>query len=680
MDEFKHEEEVLEKVKGIIKRDIEEREANCQRGIDEVKQLSQYHWDNKSEMDYVERINSRRHVNNLASVTNEGLNALRKLRKALDNPYVGKIIYEVDDSTEELYIGLTTIMEEDIEVVDWKSPVAELFYKSKIGKTSYKAPGGVIECDLKGRKQIKIVNGELKRVIDTKYFIEDEMLQEVLNLPTTDKMKTIIGTIQEEQNEIIRNVRDKNIIVAGCAGSGKTSVALHRLSFLLYADKKSDNSNMLVLSPSDIFSSYISDVLPNLGEQNVLQTTFTDFIETFTKGFETIESFRDFISKYYDRTYTEEENKKNKIKCSKEFAEALDKFITRYSNSLTFSDDVYYKNRSIPQSTLNFLYKIQRGRNALEKLDGLVESLRSSFLKEGYVIDEGIMTDILKKALLKQKNPKTIYNEFLKSDEFVSLYGKKDKIEGKSISYPDVISMLYLYFELYGYPENTLIHHLVVDEVQDYSILQMKMIKNLFRGASITFLGDTNQRINPYFCYESLKELQKVFPSSKYYELNKAYRSSTEIMEYSKQIINDDRIIPVRNQSIPIKKKEVSKKELVREIVEDIDTLKKDGLQRLCIITKSAKERDALYEVLKDVVPDIKVISKDKDALESTHVLSTSYDSKGLEFDAVISYNDLDNPYEEEEKYLYFVASTRAEHCLIVINEPEKVMKLDRKK
>lgn len=656
--------------------EIKEEEKSCDKKINEVRSLSKFHWENSSEMDTIENLTSMNYINNMALRTNEKLARLRKLRIARNNPFFGKIEVSFDqEDKEDFYIGITSILKDNELIInDWRSPIANLFYNSKLGDASYKAPVGKIDCKLLGKEQIKIKDGKVTRVIDSNIHITDEELQETLSKSSSDKMKNIVNTIQEEQNEVIRNVSDKNIIVQGCAGSGKTSVALHRLSYLLYNNRKLNENNMLIFSPSDTFSSYISNVLPDLGDNNVLETTFSDFANSFLKKVDKIESFTEFISNYYDQVFTKEENELNRFKFSDEFKMALDTFIQKFVDSYKFTSDIEIDDAYVPYRYMNNVLENCTGLPLQEKIDILTESVCSLYKNKiinTYLVRMAISRNLIKPAF----DPISTMNKFLESDEFVSSFGKQGKkISRKKIGYPDLIGILYLNFEFMGYPKNDLIHHLVIDEVQDYSPLQMCMIKKMFEGASLTVLGDANQTINPYYKYDSLEDMKKTLGECKYLELNKAYRSSKEIMEYVKEILDDTKIIPVRNSSDnEVLIKEVDKNSLFRNLVSDILTLKENGLDRICIITKNSNELNSIYDVLKDFI-DLTII-KDDIKLNNNTFISTSYNAKGLEFDAVISYNNLEDSYNEEDKYLYYVALTRAQHSLIVYNEPKCLRK-----
>ena len=681
MSEMEYEQNKLDIARSLIKKELDVLEDSCSQNLDSFDKEREYYYDTLPEMDDYERAFTEMLIDTSASMTNNGLAILRKLRKALVNPYKGKIIYEIDDEDNECYIGLTTIVDDNITIVDWRSPIADLFYDSPIGKTSYEAPIGKVDCVLKERKQIKIKEGKVIRVVSSKDHLDDDILQEILNEASSEKMKDIIGTIQKEQNMVIRNTNDK-LIVQGCAGSGKTSVALHRLAYLLYKDKNSKEENMLVISPNDTFSEYINSVLPSMGDGPVEEKTFNDFTKMFGKEFTKIESFREFITNYYEGLYNNEEEKSIRFKMSSEYKKSLDKFITNYFNNIKFKNDVKYNGLVYPSSFLNRMLEFPNIKELpiQDKVDELTEIVYNNFAKKDRKASRNVIKKTIEKTLgIEKIDAKKLYNSFLSSEEFTSYTNRKEKLDKGVLSFPDSIGLIYMFYELKGYPKNVDIHHLVIDEVQDYTPLQMEIICKKYEGASITALGDVNQTINPFFKYDSLEELNKIIgANSKYIELNKAYRSTKNIMEYSNEIISNSNIVPIRTKDVPIVFKEVDKKDLARELVTDIAKLKEEGQNRICIITKGIRERDALYEVLKEAVPNIKVISKDEDSFKDVS-LSTSYDSKGLEFDAIINYNDRDNEYEDSDKYLYYVASTRAEHKLVVYNEPHKIKKIGGK-
>ena len=678
--DYEREKEYLEKILKIIHTQIDELGDKFDEAYKKLCNDNKMHWE-ELPSNIFDRSISESNLKSQVEVLDRKLVEGRRLIAAKDSPYFGLIGVSFDEDDKEDYrIGYTTIYDKygDPVILDWRTKIAELFVNSKLGKTSYQSPTGeTIECNLDTRKQIKIKNAKLERIVDTDVHIDDDVLQEVLSKSSDSKMRNIVSTIQEEQNEVIRNIKDKTIIVEGKAGSGKTSIGLHRLAYLLYYDRKSTSNNMLIFSPSDVFSSYISSVLPELGEENVLETTFKDFSESFINGFSKLESYTEFVAKYYNNENTEEKNKLNEFKFSKEFKKILDDFVIKKSSTYHFRDDFSMNGLTIVKDYLNNLLDSEsfKGYPFYERVDMLADVIIKN-IKEKNLFTKEKLVNKLKSELVTSYSHRKNYNEFLESDEFKEASGMTDKIQNnKYLEYPDIIGMLYLYFEMFGYPENNIIHHVVIDEAQDYTPLQLTMIKKMCDGATFTVLGDSDQTINPYYKYNSLEEMKEVLGISKYMELNKAYRSSPEIMEYASKITDKPIVSVRRSENVPVDIKEVDKKDLFTTLVKDVLNLKENGYERICIITKNNNDAKAIYEGLKDEIDNITILSDDKKGLEYKTSISPVYISKGLEFDAVINYNNKEDEYEDKDKYLYYVASTRAQHSLTIYNEPEKILK-----
>ena len=311
-----------------------------------------------------------------------------KLKSVREKPYYGNIRIAFDDTDKEEYrIGYMTINGKDglPVVIDWRNDIAKLYYDAKTGKTSYTCPNGEIDCVLESRQQIDIEKGKVKRVVDTEIHVDDDFLQEVLAKSSSGKMKDIVTSIQEEQNEVIRNMTDKTLIVEGRAGSGKTSVGLHRLAYLLYKDRYSTSNNMLIFSPSDVFSDYISNVLPALKENNVMQSTFKNFSESFLTGFERLESYTEFVARYYNGENSERTNQLNKFKFSSDFSKLLDEFIMKKADSYRFRKDFSYNGINIKVEKLNELLETEfKGYQLDEKIKRIVDYLRVARLDGKY--------------------------------------------------------------------------------------------------------------------------------------------------------------------------------------------------------------------------------------------------------------------------------------------------------
>lgn len=544
-----------------------------------------------------------------------------------------------------------------------------MFYNYELGKSEYKAPTGKVTGKILSKFQFKIQEGKLVRCFKSDINIDDEYLQEVLSNSSTDKMKNIVSTIQREQNTIIRNDDDQYLVVQGVAGSGKTSVALHRIAYLLYKDLALKSSNVLIFSPNDVFSDYISNVLPELGEENVLKSTFNEFALAYLKPYKNIESYSEFLERVYSDKTTSEEERILTYKMSDQCKREIDDFIENYENTIDFGKGFTLKGRIFTNDQLKELFNVKYKKLPYkERLETIAEYICNT---------AGISVKKNSKQVLKHLQNITgiTYSQF---DLYKSFLSSK-KIIGKTIQdkilYEDITPLIYLYFKTNGFPNYNYIRQIVIDEAQDYSKFQIEMLKNIFKNASFTILGDVHQTINPYYRYESLRELQEIFINAKYLELNKTYRSSEEIIDYSNRVLGLSNICAIRrNTNIKVETKEVANSELKETIAKDIENMNELRIQKIAIITRDMIDANKVYKLIRKSKEDtIQLISSSTHTVSSPIIVIPSYLSKGLEFDGVIACNNSERNYDDTEKNLYYVVCTRAQHKLNVYNEPVKI-------
>lgn len=669
-EELKKEVLYLKETLKILKNIIEKESDSIEIQKTNVNEMKKYIWENSGVLDDIEVMVSMRDVNKEVDFTNKNIKNINALRKSLSSPYFGRVDFSYDDDIISVYIGINGIIENlKNYVFDWRSPIASLFYNYGVGKAEYTAPMGKIQGDILLKRQYKIFNGKIKRCFESDINIDDEYLQEILSSASSKKMTNIVNTIQKEQNMIIRNVDDKHLIVQGIAGSGKTSVALHRIAYLLYNEKKLTNNNVLIFSPNEVFSDYISNVLPELGEQNVLQTTFSDFASSYIGG--DIESFTNFLERYYNNENICLENQKhNKIKLSNEFKKEIDIFLKDYISTARFVKGLSINGKKITREELNRIFQ--------EKFDNREVSRRLEDMSKylgGYKKEfKRKIFQKLKELLTIDTNPIEVYNKILSKNN-LSIDKEKTKFNSngkiKKLSYSDLLPLMYINFELNGYPNARTIKHVIIDEAQDYTLLQFDILKKIFNSASFTILGDVNQTINPFYKYNNLNDINSIFNNKgKYIELTKTYRSSQEIIEFSNNILGIDNACSVRHSnSIPVEFREVDKNEIRKILVENVHKMEEQNMKRIAIITKSNEEVINLYNELKKDLTKLKMINNSKDFKIGNLVILPSYISKGLEFDGVIIYTDKENEYQEKDKYLFYVVCTRAQHALSIYNQ-----------
>ena len=274
-EEYQKEKKILRKVLKLLDNNLSELGEDVIQDEENLVEFKKMMWENASSFDSGEAQQVMYATALEADKAYKKQQYFKRLCKIKDKPYFASIVFK-DDQGEiyNIYMSLTYLKDEDTNNIlyDWRSPICSMFYDYETGPASYKAPGGEYHGELKRKRQYKIEKRKLLGVFDNSLNIDDEVLQEVLATESSEKMKNVVNTIQQEQNQVIRNLEDHNLIVQGIAGSGKTTVALHRIAFLLYRLKNLNSSNVLIFSPNNIFTEYISEVLPSLGEDNTLQT------------------------------------------------------------------------------------------------------------------------------------------------------------------------------------------------------------------------------------------------------------------------------------------------------------------------------------------------------------------------------------------------------------------------
>lgn len=652
----------LEKTLDIIKKKISELGSELFEDQEKVQEFKKFLWDSHTEMDPAE-MRTMIYTNDVeVSIIMNRSEYLQKLYRIQNKPYFGSIIFH-DNSTqkeETIYIGITHVEENlNYYVHDWRSPICSMFYDYGVGPANYEAPAGTITGNIKRKRQYTIEDGKLIHVFDNDINIDDELLQEILANDSNEKMKNIVNTIQKEQNQIIRNISDKNLIVEGIAGSGKTSVALHRIAFLLYKIESLTSDDILIFSPNKIFTEYISNVLPELGEKNTLQTTYHEYLMHYLKEFKEIESFTHFIENYYQNKPTNIDI--IKYKQSDNIINDIDNYLTNYINTTSFTDDYLTKDFQFTKEELNQLLKHRYKHFPLFRRIDIIAEKICDWHYNGKYSKKKTITKKLYELLNKEKDYNTIYKDFFQS-EYTKIKSTIN-LDKKYLHYEDATLLLYIKFTLDEIEYNTYIKEIVIDEAQDYTKTQYLVLNKIFRNANYTILGDVNQTINPYYKYESLNILNEIFNQSKYLQLLKTYRSSPEIIEYTNKILNLNHVSAIRKES--------NQPVLIRNnnnyLINDIKELT-NKYKSIAIITKTEDETNTLYNKLKDNF-NITKITSSSDTFKRDFVILPSYISKGLEFDAVIIYIDKNNNYQDNEKYLFYVACTRCQHQLIIYND-----------
>ena len=670
-DEFQKEQRKLKTISKEVKLVRDNLAKEVVGDLEEFREFQKLAWQDKSSFDRAE-------FNQVLS--NNEMEARRILAKRMyfkricliaSKPYFASFKYQDEDGKNyNIYMSLTYLKDDNYNNIlyDWRSPICSVFYDYETGPCKYLAPEGIISGILYSKRQYQIKDNKLLAVFDNSLNIDDEVLQEVLANNSSDKMKNVVNTIQKEQNLVIRNLEDKNLIVQGIAGSGKTSVALHRIAFLLYRIDNLSSKDILIFSPNEVFSSYISNVLPELGEENTKETTFSDYLSYFIKEYKSVEPFTNFIAKFYEGS-----NKRKDLityKQSREIVIDLDNYINDYIlDAKVIKDLELDKVNTVSKEEINYLLHDKYSRFPFfERIREIAKKLSLN-----YYGSEGKKRATIEKKIIDnanfKKDYKSLYVNFYKSK--YSKYQlleeeEKEILKTKELSYEDALLFAYLKGTLEGFPYEGDIKQVVVDEAQDYNYLQYQMMKKIFKKASFTILGDINQNMNPYINYKSLEELKDIFDSSIYLELLKTYRLSKEIIEYTNKILGLSHVCAIRkDNSIPVTKHQ-------KDDLLDLIPKLRSKYKSLAIITKDRLMAENLYKKLESIY-DLSLLTIDSKNFRKDFVIAPSYLAKGLEFDSVIVYNSLDNPFKEVDKYLYYIACTRCQHELHLYYLQEKL-------
>lgn len=618
---------------------------------------------------------------------------LAEFTKLKESPYFGKVNFQDNGYAEQIYVGRYGLTPEgnfDAAIVDWRAPVASLFYKGTLGETSYKSPAGEVLVDILARRQIMIKKGKLEGFFDSDIDVKDDILQMILSSNAGEKLKDIVMTIQKEQDEIIREERMKVVVVNGVAGSGKTTIALHRVAYLLYNFREQLGDKVLILGPNDIFIDYIGEVLPTLGESNVNQQTFAHFVINEIGLNEPVIDFTAYLEEVLKGN--EEVINEIKYKAGEGFISVLDKKCEGLENSyFNVQAAKFFDEEVVSIEEINDLFenyykymplfrrskKIKRiiTEKLKDKRDELVRNLNAevkeklaSLTEEQLVIEQNNIEfqrkirirEIVRELMIQKEN----LAKWIDNESIVDIY--KEFTNTENLSYLDLPAILYLMIKLDGKKASKEIKHIVIDEAQDYSMLQFIVLKELTGCKSYTIVGDSNQRLIKVEEEPAMLKLKSLFGGFvKNYALNKSYRSTFQIMEYASKLLDENAIVPfVRKGKFDVEEVEVKDEDdLIDTILETLEDYDDENYDNIAIITKDKEE-------LKKIAPELKKFTKllafDREDViyRGGKVIVPSYYAKGLEFDGVIIVNFDDNT----DDLVKYIMATRALHRLKVVN------------
>ena len=622
------------------------------------------------------------------------------LEKMIKSPYFARIDFKFDDEDEfeKIYIGRSSLRKnsyQEMYVYDWRSPIASIFYRFMTGEAFYDAPCGRVTGELNLKRQYEIKNGTLEYFFDSDVQIVDEFLRQLLSQNTTAKMKAIVETIQHEQDVVIRDMENDLLMVQGVAGSGKTSIALHRAAYLMYQglQTKLSANNIMIISPNSIFEQYISNVLPELGEDNVISSVFEDILSALLNG-RKIQSRNNFLENLIvNSKYKEISRNSIEFKTSSFFREILDQFLIDIPRQWIEFEDVYYEGKCVVSGQILKDKILGRPETPLgiklEQLeDYILEQIFGTGKGRGHKeeknlikqeIQKFIKIDIVELYKILFSNEAYFYSLLQNSNLSQGIKSiweyTRENLEADRLYYDDAIAIAYLYLKIYGTNKYKNIKQVVIDEAQDYYPLQYEIFNLLFSNAKFTILGDMKQTLAKKEDISFYEQIQKILNKKKssLIMLDKSFRCTNEILNFSLKFIEQSSQIKSFNRNGDSPKVYIADNSeiFIDEIVKEIKLCQEKGFQSICLICKTEKNSIYLFNKIKHKL-DIQLIKNGSVSdLQGVFILPV-YMSKGLEFDTVLICDaDSQNYHDEDDKNLLYVACTRALHKLSLFCENE---------
>ncbi len=657
----------LQDVTEKIRQRLDDIKQSLDEGQKEIESMHEYYWENYTEMDQYgyEDYDNQQALLSQVNANQDKLVLKHRFERMADAPFFGRVdfIFDGEDEAEPFYIGIGNFAEKagmTPLIYDWRAPVSGLFYDYDKGPASYEAPAGTIRGEISSKWQYKIRGGKMIYAFESDTKIDDEILKQELGNNGDVKLKNIVRTIQKEQNAIIRNTKDKILVIQGAAGSGKTSIALHRIAYLLYHDRKNlKSSNVLVLSPNSVFGDYISHILPELGEENIREMSFDLFayreLKDTAADCEDRHDHLERIMKFPD----DQEKERFRMKQSESFVGLIEGFLATLEDRLVDFRPISFRGSQLTEEELirMFYFKFQE-TPLLARMDAVMDYFVDAYetLKGRDISDED--REMLREkfdSMYVTKDIYTIYNWLLEDYGYDML--PDVPYERRKVQYEDVFPMLYLKYRLLGHGAQKNIKHLVIDEMQDYSFLQYVLLKQIFQ-CRMTILGDYAQTLDAKQ-HDVLKFLPKIFGKEiRQVILRKSYRNTYEIARYAGEISGIRDLELLERHGKEVEERRFSSEDEMLEAVRENLRLGSEGYETAAVITMTEEEAYDIYRLLTNRGIDAAYVDRDSSAFKRGLTVTTFYLAKGLEFDQVFTIKGTEgNPLEKQAQY---ISATRA--------------------
>ncbi|AXF57086.1 RNA polymerase recycling motor HelD [Salicibibacter kimchii] len=655
----------------------------------------------------------------------------KTLNKLEETPYFGRIDFAEDgeNETESIYIGIASLMDKNDEeflVYDWRAPISSMYYDFAPGRAYYPTLDGDVEGDITLKRQYIVKRGNLEGMFDTGLTIGDELLQSLLGQQSSPQMKSIVASIQREQNQVIRNERSKMLLVRGAAGSGKTSAALQRVAYLLYKHReKLDAGNMLLFSPNPLFTRYVSNVLPELGEDNLQQSTLFQHFKKRLPNDWALESPHAHIEYFLSEQAEATRSQGLSVKTSPRFIEQLHDYVSSLSHSGLIFKDLYFRGELwVTKAQLqDYFYQMASSMSISDRLETVAEWLLKMLQitereerpkawvdekmdlldqatynrvfekvteNEGTFNDTVLQEDLLRKLVVRRMvkplrkqiqtfdvlDVEAMYVQFFRwagykviAEEIAYHFKKRD------MHWEDAAPFLYFEDLLKGRPVYADIRHIFIDEAQDYTTIQIRYLQHLFPSSRLTLLGDANQAVHAHTSAGNAPlEEDSNEKEQETITLHRSYRSTQPIVEFTKQLVPNGEQIEAfeRPGPKPAMKQLENEKQHDRYVCDLAKQLEEREIGMAAIVTKTFAESEEIWEQLTRAGRDAQLIHEQTSEFKAALLVLPVYLAKGIEFDAVVvSDASAANYHRERDRYLLYTACTRAMHELYLCTNGE---------
>jgi DNA helicase-2/ATP-dependent DNA helicase PcrA len=671
------EREYLEVIKEKLLLAIRRVDGSVKQFSEELSQNKEYIHEHQSGMDDADMVAAEQSINRMAFTGESVVARKRKLMKLGQSPYFGRIDFVQGSDRERtpIYIGIYTFTDEMMRanlIYDWRAPISSMFYDFELGEAWYNTPSGKIDGEILLKRQYKITDGRMEFMIENAVNIHDDILQKELSKSSDDKMKNIVATIQRDQNAVIRNETAQVMIIQGVAGSGKTSIALHRIAFLLYRFRDTITAkDILIISPNKVFADYISNVLPELGEEQIpemgMEELAADLLE-HKYQFQTFFQQVSFILEKHDEKFIE----RIKYKSSFEFLSKLNQYFIHIENNYFTFTELKVAGVVVP---FPFILEKFRAWSRMPILKRVPEVTKEVLQYVRNAVPRKLTGH--EKAQVWQAIPRIfkLSNVFDLYRDFYAWLGKPELFRmehGGRLEYSDVFPLIYCKIRVEGIQAYDHVKHLLVDEMQDYTPVQYAVLSRIFKCKK-TILGDVNQKVNPYSA-SSAEGIEQIFPQGDTVKLFRSYRSTWEITSFAQRISENPNVIAMERHGAPPEVKGYdSNKEEIEALKKMIADYKTSGHRSLGIICKTHDQAKFVHEELR--LSDAHLLTADSTTFKEGTIITTVHLSKGLEFDEVIiPFVSARNYQTDVDRSMLYIACTRAMHQLMLTYTKEKTV------